>query len=489
LKAFMDDDFLLNSRTAVRLYHDYAKRMPIIDYHCHLSPQEIADNKRFANLAEAWLYGDHYKWRAMRANGIDEKFVTGGEGVSDYDRFLAWAKTVPMTLGNPLYHWSHLELRRIFGIDELINERNAPAIWEKANARLSGEGFAVRDLIRKANVRVVCTTDDPADSLEYHLRMRDDPSLGFRVLPAFRPDKALELNRPTFRPWLAQLEQAVGAKIADYGSLLEALTERIAFFHAAGCRLSDHALDEVPYAEATYDEAAAVFAKALGGSAVSAEEERKYKTHTLLHLGRQYAERGWAMQLHIHANRNNNTRMFERLGPDTGYDSIRSGPIAEPLVRLLDALEKDDKLPRTILYSLNPGDNEVLASIIGSFQGGGIPGKIQLGAAWWFNDTKDGMLAQMKALANAGLLSRFVGMLTDSRSFLSYPRHEYFRRVLCDLLGEWVERGEAPNDLELLGGIVERICCVNAEEYFRFGAETDQHAGSDTSAAASRTAP
>lgn len=468
LKTFLDDDFLLRSRTAVTLYHDYAAKMPIIDYHCHLNPQDIYENRRFANLTEVWLYGDHYKWRAMRANGIEEKYVTGGEGVTDYERFLAWSRTVPMTIGNPLYHWSHLELRRLFGIDALLNERNAPAIWEQANAKLNGEGYAVRDFIRKCGVKVVCTTDDPADSLEYHLKMRGDASLGFAVLPAFRPDKALEINRATFLPWLARLEAVAGTAIGDYEALLAALADRIAFFHDAGCRVSDHALDTVPYAESTRSDAAAIFAKARQGEAVSVEEEEKYKTHTLLYLGRLYAERGWAMQLHMHAHRNNNTRMFARLGPDTGYDSINTGTVAVPLVRLLDALDRDGKLPKTIVYSLNPADNEVLASIIGSFQGDGIPGKIQLGAAWWFNDTKDGMLAQMRALANMGLLGRFVGMLTDSRSFLSYPRHEYFRRILCDMLGEWAEQGEAPDDMELLGDLVERICYRNADHYFQF---------------------
>ncbi|CAM3673042.1 glucuronate isomerase [Cohnella lubricantis] len=474
MKTFMDDRFLLGSDTAVTLYEQFAKPMPIIDYHCHLDPQAIYENKPFNNLTEVWLYGDHYKWRAMRANGIEEQYVTGGEGVSDYDRFLAYAKTVPMTIGNPLYHWSHLELRRLFGIDELINEKNAPIIWEKANARLSGGGFTPQDLIRGSNVRVVCTTDDPADSLEYHRKLMEENRHGFQVRPSFRPDKALELARATFRPWLKRLEEICGYEVSNYDLLLKALEERIEAFHQTGCLLSDHAIDTVMFAEATREQAAAIYAKALRGESVTAEEEAQYKTHTLLFLAREYSKRGWTMQLHIHANRSNNTVMFEKVGPDTGFDSINAGPLAGPLVKLLDGMEMDGGLPRTILYSLNAGDNDVLASIIGSFQGGGIPGKIQLGSAWWFNDTIDGMLAQMKSLANMGLLSRFVGMLTDSRSFLSYPRHEYFRRILCNLIGDWVENGLVPADMELLQTIVEGICYRNAEAYFRFGSESAQ---------------
>lgn len=461
---------MLGSETASKLYFEYAKDMPIIDYHCHLNPQEIYEDKRFRNLAEVWLYGDHYKWRAMRANGEEERFVTGGEGVSDYDRFAAWARTVPATIGNPLYHWSHLELKRLFGIDELLSERTAASIWEKANAALAGEGFSVRGLIRRSNVETICTTDDPTDSLEYHVKLRDEPDLGFEVLPSFRPDKGLEINRSTFLPWIVKLGEAVGQDISSYDRLLDALEARVRFFHSVGGRVSDHALDDVPYAETTKAEAAAIFAKALQGHAVSREAENKYKTYTLLHLGRLYAELGWAMQFHINAHRSNNSRMFAAVGPDTGFDSIHDNDIAYPLVRLLDKLDRGNALPKTILYSLNARDNDLLASIIGSFQGDGVPGKMQLGSAWWFNDTKDGMLAQLKSLANIGLLSRFVGMLTDSRSFLSYTRHEYFRRILCNLLGEWVETGEAPNDLEWLGGIVRDISYNNSKRYFGFGA-------------------
>lgn len=468
MKAFMDDTFMLQNETAVRLYQQFAEAEPILDYHCHLNPQEIVENKRFKNLAEVWLYGDHYKWRAMRANGVEERLITGGEGVSDYDRFLAWAKTVPMTIGNPLYHWSHLELRRIFGIFDLINEANAPLIWEKANALLAGEGFSVQDIITKCNVEIICTTDDPADTLEHHLALQESGALACKVLPTFRPDRGLEITRATFLPWLGKMREVTGSAIDDYEGLLAALEARIRFFHSVGCRISDHALDYVPYAEATKADAAAIFAKAVAGEAISLHEEQQYKTYTLIFIGKLYAELDWAMQYHINAHRNNNTFMFGKLGADTGFDSINDSPVAYPLVRLLDGMAREDALPRTILYSLNARDNEVLASLMGSFQGGGIAGKIQLGSAWWFNDTKEGMIAQLKSLASMGLLSRFVGMLTDSRSFLSYTRHEYFRRILCNLLGEWVEEGEAPADMETLGQIVRGICAVNAREYFKF---------------------
>jgi glucuronate isomerase len=469
MAKFLDENFMLTNETAIRLFNDYAKNQPIIDYHCHLSPQEIYENITFKNLTEAWLYGDHYKWRVMRANGVEEKFVTGGEGVSDYDRYLEWAKTVPTTLGNPLYHWSHLELQRFFGVYDLINEKNAPMIWEKVNAKLNGEGFAARDLIKKFNVKVICTTDDPTDSLEYHAKIKEIPDFDVAILPSFRPDKGLEINRPTFVPWIKKLGEVVGQAIDSYDQLLHALESRIRFFHSVGGRLSDHALDYVPFAETTKEQAAAIFAKALQGSPVSLEEEQQYKTYTLVFIGKLYAELGWVMQYHINAHRAINSRMFKQLGPDTGYDSTNDSSIAQPLARLLDAMESVHALPKTILYSLNHNDHYVLASIVGSFQGSGIQGKIQLGAAWWYLDTKDGMLEQMRALANLGLLSRFVGMLTDSRSFLSYPRHEYFRRILCNMIGEWVELGEAPDDFELLGKMVSDISYSNAESYFNFG--------------------
>lgn len=467
MKMFLDDDFLLSGKTASRLYHEYAKPMPIIDYHCHLNPQEIYENKKYRNLTEVWLYGDHYKWRAMRTCGVDESRITGD--ASDYDKFAAYAAAVPSMIGNPLYHWSHLELRRFFGVDELLNAENAPVIWEKVNARLGENGYGARDFIRMSDVRVICTTDDPVDSLEYHIKLKEDQSFDTVVLPSFRPDKALEINRSTFLPWIRRLEEASGGSIADFSQFMAALESRVRFFHQVGCRVSDHALDAVPYAEASEDEVAAIFARALKGETVSPEDEMKHKTFLLIRLGKLYAELGWAMQYHMNAARNLNPRMFAKLGPDTGFDAIGDNAIAAPLARLLGALELEGKLPKTILYSLNPTQNAVLAAMIGSFQGGGIPGKIQFGSAWWFNDTKEGMIQQMKTLADMGLLSRFIGMLTDSRSFLSYTRHEYFRRILCNLLGEWADNGEVPADPELLGGIVQDICYRNAEQYFDFG--------------------
>lgn len=467
MDKFMDDKFLLRDSTAVELFEKYARDMPIIDYHCHLSPQRIYENHHFKNLSEIWLGGDHYKWRVMRANGVDESLITGD--ADDYEKFLAWTKTVPMTIGNPLYSWSHLELRRFFGIDTLINEDSAPEIWEQTKKMLNSDGFGVRDLIVKSNVKVICTTDDPADSLEYHLKLRDDNTFPVKVVPAFRPDKALEVRKDTFVPWIKRLEQTAGVEIANYNHLLDAIVSRAEFFHEVGCRASDHALDTVPYEETTLEEASAIFQKAIGNEEISLLEEHKYKTFTMVFLGKLYARLGWVMQLHMHAARNNNTRMFNRLGPDTGYDSLNDGQLAENLRNFLDALEAENSLPKTILYSLNPKDYPVLAALMGSFQGGGIPGKMQLGAAWWYNDTKEGMLHQMKTLADIGLLSRFVGMLTDSRSFLSYTRHEYFRRLLCNLIAEWVESGEVPRDMDLIGSIVQGICYENAKEYFQFG--------------------
>ncbi|MGM0878276.1 MAG: glucuronate isomerase [Bacillota bacterium] len=467
----MNENFLLKNETAISLFHDYAKEMPIIDYHCHLSPQEIYENKKFKNITEAWLYGDHYKWRAMRANGISEEYITGD--ASDYEKFLAWAKTVPMTIGNPLYNWTHLELQRFFGIYEILNEQSAPEIWEKANALITGEGFGARDLIVKSNVKVVCTTDDPVDSLEYHQLLKEDQDYPVSVVPGFRPDKGLEINRDGFLEWVGKLEQSSQVKIENYEDYLAGLEARVQYFHSVGGVVSDHALDSMVYEEATFDEVKEIFAERLTGNTLSLEAEKKFKTFTLIHLGKLYADLDWAMQFHINAHRNNNTNMFKVLGPDTGYDSINDDQIAKPLVSILDSLEQAGKLPKTIIYSLNPTDNYVIASIINSFQDGKTPGKIQFGTAWWFNDTKEGMLEQMKALSNVGLFSRFIGMLTDSRSFLSYTRHEYFRRLVCNLIGEWVENGEVPKDMELLGSIVRGIAYDNAKEYFQFQGVTE----------------
>lgn len=464
MKKFMDENFLLSTDTAVKLYHQFAKDMPIYDYHCHISPKEIWENKRFKNITEAWLYGDHYKWRAMRANGVDEKYITGSG--SDYEKFMAWAKTLKHTIGNPLFHWTHLELQRYFGIYDVLSEKTADLIWKKANELISGEGFTVRDIIKKSNVKLIATTDDAIDSLEYHIKIRESGELDAKVVPAFRPDKGIEISRATFRPWVEKLGEVCGKKIDSYETFLSCLQERINFFHEQGCRISDHALDSVPYAETNMSEVSSIFSKAMSGETVSKDEENKYRTYTLQFFAKAYAKLGWAMQLHIAALRNNNNRMFKLLGPDTGFDAINDESIAYQLSRLLDSLDSENMLPKTILYTLNPKDNYVLATMMGNFQEGGVPGKMQFGSAWWFNDQKEGMLQQMSALANLGLLSRFVGMLTDSRSFLSYTRHEYFRRILCDFIGGIVENGEYPADMDTLGEIIRGISFENAKNYF-----------------------
>lgn len=462
-KAFLDDRFLLNSPVAERLYNEYAKDLPIIDYHCHLIPQQIFEDTVFENITEVWLNGDHYKWRAMRANGVDETYITGD--AAPYEKFEKWAETVPATLGNPLYHWTHLELRRYFNEERLVNSQTAPAIWENVNGQLKEK--SVRELIKQSNVEVICTTDDPVDSLAYHIQLKQDKKFTVQVLPSFRPDQALEINRPTFTGWIAKLADASKVNITSLADLKAALQQRIAFFAEAGCKVSDHALDQLYYEPATEEQVDAILQGALTGKKVTQQEEAQYKTHLLQFLGQRYAAYDWAMQYHISAHRNNNTKMFNTLGPDTGYDSINDGQIAVPLTKLLDSLAMENALPKTIIYSLNPKDYYVIASIVGSFQER-TPGKVQFGTAWWFNDQKEGMLDQMKALANIGLLSRFIGMLTDSRSFLSYTRHEYFRRLLCDVIGQWVVDGEAPEDYELLGKMVEDICYYNAKRYFNF---------------------
>ncbi len=467
MKNFMDENFLLSNQTAIDLYHNYAKNLPIIDYHCHIDPKEIYENKKFSNITEAWLYGDHYKWRAMRSNGIDEKCITG-DG-SDYDKFLAWSQTIPMAIGNPLYHWTHLELQRFFGIYEPLDEDTALEIWKRANELLNGEGFNVRDLIIKSNVETICTTDDPIDTLEYHIKIKEDASFNVNVLPTLRPDKGIEINLDGFVSWVKDLEKVSEVSINNYDEFLKALDSRIRFFHSVGCRIADHGIDGVVvYADSSKEEAEAIFAKALEGKSISIDEEKKYKTYTLRHVFKLYHELGWTMQLHIAALRSNNTKMLEKIGVNTGFDSINDESIAYPLSRLLDSVDRENSLPKTILYTLNPKDNYVLGTMIGNFQGDGIPGKMQFGAAWWFNDNKDGMIEQMKALGNLGLLGRFVGMLTDSRSFLSYTRHEYFRRIACNLIGEWVENGEVPKNDKLLKRIVQGICYSNAKEYFGF---------------------
>ena len=464
MKTFMDENFLLTNATAEQLYHYYAKNMPIIDYHCHLSSKEIAENKKFRNITEVWLGGDHYKWRAMRANGVEEKYITGE--AEEKEKFLKWAETMPKCIGNPLYHWTHLELKRYFGIDKLLSPETAEEIWEQCNDLLQKENFRAQGLIERSNVKMLCTTDDPTDSLEYHLDLAKEKSFEVKAVPAFRPDKGVNLEKPGFSEWVGKLGAVVGKKIETFTDLKAALKQRISFFHEVGCRISDHGLDQIAYREGTEEEVTIILQKALAAKELTTDEVQEYKTQVLLFLGREYARKGWIMQLHLSSIRNNSTRMFKLLGPDTGFDAMGDYVYAEALVGFLDKLDETNELPKTILYSLNPGDNEMLATIAGCYQGGGIPGKMQLGSGWWFNDQKDGMIRQMVALANIGLLSRFVGMLTDSRSFLSYTRHEYFRRILCNLLGEWVEKGEAPNDLKLLGAIVQDICFNNAREYF-----------------------
>ena len=466
MKTFLDDNFLLASKAAERLYHDYAADQPIFDYHCHLPVAEIAEDRRFPNLTAIWLAGDHYKWRAMRANGIDERLITGS--AADRDKFRAWAETVPKTLRNPLYHWTHLELRRYFGIaSTLLSPATADEIYDRCSAMLGEEGFSTRGLLRKMRVKVVCTTDDPLDSLEHHQRLAADTAFSVKVLPAFRPDKAMAVDEPAaFNSWADRLAALTNSDIADFEDFLGGLEARHTFFHQQGCRLSDHGLEE-PYAEEYRQaEVAAIFAKARRGEKPTPAESRLFKSAMLVQFAVLDHARGWTQQFHLGALRNQNSRAFRTLGPDTGYDSIGDFTMARSLGRLLDRLDGQDKLARTILYVLNPRDNEMVATMIGNFQDGRIPGKIQFGSGWWFNDQKDGMERQLGALSNMGLLSRFVGMLTDSRSFLSYPRHEYFRRVLCNLFGSDIENGELPADFELIGQTVADICYGNAVNYF-----------------------
>lgn len=464
MKKFMDENFLLINEVAIELYHNHAKDMPIFDYHCHLNPAEIAKDKTYRNITELWLGGDHYKWRAMRSNGVDEEFITGS--ASDYDKFKEWCKTVPYTIGNPLYHWSHLELQRFFGIDTIINENTADEIWEKANSMLKEKEFTAKNLIKRSNVKALCTTDDAIDTLEYHRQIREDKEFDVKVMPTLRPDKGINIQNDTFIEWVNRLAEVSKMSISTYDDFIKALENRVDFFHEEGCRLSDHGIDKLFFELATDEEINEIFQKAMRGEKLNDLEVDKYKTRTMLNLSKMFNDRGWTMQLHIGAMRNNNLRMFKKLGPDTGYDSIGDGSIAEPLSKLLNMMDSNDELPRTILYNLNSSDNDILGTMIGNFQGGGIPGKLQFGSGWWFNDQKDGMTKQMISLANLGLLRRFVGMVTDSRSFISYTRHEYFRRVLCNLIGTWVVDGEVPYDMELLGSMVEDICFNNAKGYF-----------------------
>lgn len=464
MTQFMDDNFLLDTQSAQKLYFDYAKDMPIFDYHCHLPPKEIWENKPYENITQVWLYGDHYKWRMMRAVGIDEECVTGG--ASDWEKFYAYARTMPSLIGNPLYHWTHLELRRFFGVDDILNEQNAEKIWNTVNAKLKSDGFCPRDFIEKSNVKVVCTTDDPSDDLRYHKMLADEGKLKCRVLPTFRPDKAVEIGKKDFSEYISALGKTECTKIDTFADLCGVLRKRMEYFHDAGCRIADHALTVVPYMEAEIEEIEDIVKRAVSGERVDAAAEAKYKTAVLQFCAREYSKLGWTMQLHLNAIRNNNTKMFRRLGPDTGYDSILDLSSVENLSKFLDSLEQYSELPKIILYSLNQNDNAALAAMMGCFQGGGIEGKMQLGSAWWFNDHRDGMEKQIHDLASVGALAKFVGMLTDSRSFLSYPRHEYFRRILCRVIGQWVDGGEYPEDYDALGKIVRGICFENAVRYF-----------------------
>ncbi|MGI5894237.1 MAG: glucuronate isomerase [Candidatus Merdivicinus sp.] len=464
MRKFMDRDFLLNNPTAVTLFHDYAEKQPIIDYHCHINPAEIAEDRHFSTITEAWLGGDHYKWRIMRANGVPESCVTGDS--TPYEKFEAYAAALSRAVGNPLYHWTHLELQRYFGYDGVLNEKTAPEVWELCNKKL--ETLSVREMIRVSNVETIVTTDDPIDTLDAHRRIREEKSCSAAVLPGWRPDKAANIAKPGFCEYLAKLSNVSGIAIHSVADVCAALANRMDYFETLGCKVSDHGLDAIPYAPNSEAVAEKALAKALAGETVSPAEEEAYQYAVLRFLGREYAKRGWIFQFHYGAVRNANSRMFAQLGPDTGYDCIGMPGNAAKIAGFLDTLEKDGGLPKTILYSLNPNDNAMLDSIIGCFQGTEAAGKIQHGSAWWFNDTKVGMEDQLTSLANLSVLGNFVGMLTDSRSFLSYARHEYFRRILCNLLGEWAESGQLPADPAYLGGIAADISYRNAKRYFGF---------------------
>lgn len=470
MEPFITDDFLLETEPARELYRSHAKPQPIYDYHCHLPPQQIAENRTFANLHEVWLAGDHYKWRAMRANGVPEKYCTGE--ATPWEKFLAYARTVPSTLRNPLYHWTHLELKRHFGIEELLSENTAESIWNRANEQLAA--MPVHDLLTRSRVAVVCTTDDPVDTLEFHKKIREEGKLKTRVYPTFRPDKGLVVDEPeTFNAWVDKLSEVSGIECGSFRNYLTAIEQRHTFFHETGGRLSDHGLASCDAEDCTEAEASSAFDAARAGRRPNPADAAKFRSFMMIFFGHLDSAKGWTKQLHIGAQRNNNTRLLRQLGPDTGFDSIGDRPQAASLARYLDKLDSDNRLPKTILYNLNPGDNYMMAAMAGNFQDGMAPGKIQFGSGWWFLDQKEGMEWQINALSSLGLLSRFVGMLTDSRSFLSYPRHEYFRRILCNLIGRDVARGELPHDMELLGGMVRDICFRNAHRYFGLEVSSD----------------
>ena len=467
-KEFIHEDFLLDTKTASQLYHTYAEPLPIIDYHCHIPPKEVAQNRQFENMTQIWLAGDHYKWRAMRTCGVDEKYITGQ--ASDWEKFEKWANTVPKTIRNPLFHWTHLELKRPFGIsDMMLNEKTAKTIWDKCNAKLATKNFTTQGIVKTMNVAVICTTDDPIDSLEYHEAYAKNDNGFTRMLPAFRPDKAMAVEHvDAFLSYVQKLETVSGVEIRDFDSFIAAIRARHDFFHSRGCRVSDHGLETLFAEDYTESEIKTIFKKLRKGKNLDALEILKFKSAMLHEFGVMDCERGWVQQLHLGALRNNNSRMMRTIGPDTGYDSIGDFEIARPLSKFLDTLDSENKLAKTIIYNLNPRDNELIATMIGNFQDGSVPGKIQYGSGWWFLDQIDGMRKQIEALSNLGILGEFVGMLTDSRSFLSYPRHEYFRRLLCSILGSEIERGLIPNDIKLVGRFIEDISFNNAKKYFGF---------------------
>ena len=466
MKAFMDKDFLLETETAKKLYHDFAASTPILDYHCHINPREIAEDRQFDNITQVWLGGDHYKWRFMRSCGVEEKYITGD--ASDYEKFCKWAECIGKAIGNPLFHWSHLELRRYFGYEGVLSKKTADEVWNLCNAKLQEPSMSVRNLIRQSNVTLICTTDDPIDSLEWHQMIAADDSFDVQVLPAWRPDKAMNIEKPDFAAYLEKLSAAAGVEITSLATLKEALVKRMEYFAANGCNVSDHGLEYVMYAPAEDAEVDAILAKRLSGAVLNTDELRKYKTAFMVFMGRECHRMNWTMQLHYGCKRDNNTLMYNKLGPDTGYDCINNYAPSSEMADFLNALNMTDQLPRTILYSLNPNDNQSIGTILGCFQDSTAVAKIQQGSAWWFNDHKTGMQEQMISLANLGNLSGFVGMLTDSRSFLSYTRHEYFRRILCNLIGNWVENGEFPADMDILEEIVKGISYYNAVKYFGF---------------------
>ena len=467
MKQFMDKDFLLSTETAKTLYHDYAAQMPILDYHCHINPQEIWEDRKFENITQVWLGGDHYKWRVMRGNGVEEKYITGD--ASDREKFQKFAEALPKCIGNPMYHWCHLELQQFFGVYEPLTLESAPRIWEICNDKLRNDPeMSARGLIRKANVAFIGTTDDPIDDLAYHEKIAADPTISVVVGPSYRPDKAVNIHKDGWKDYMKKLAASVGKdSLPTMADVLSALTERLEYFHARGCKVSDHGLDYVPYQDYTVEQADAVYQKALKGEKLTIEEVEGFQTVMILvHLGKYYTRLNIAMQLHYSCLRNNNQRIFKLQGPDTGVDAIAQNTCGGNLSKLLSALDETGNLPKTILYSLNPADNAQLGTLIGCFQDSTVPGKVQHGSAWWFNDNKTGMMEQMISLGNLGLLGNFVGMLTDSRSFLSYARHDYFRRILCNLVGNWVENGEYPNNEAALQKIVEGISYRNAVRYF-----------------------